>query len=113
MVKWAEGPAGVMYIFPKGKMNMGKMMGQQVAYFLLVNFLVALVASRCIVSLEARQYMHVFRLVFTLTFMSHWLGTIPESIWFGRAWKSVAMGLVDAAVYAALAAGSFGWLWPR
>ncbi len=45
--------------------------------------------------------------------MAHFLGTIPESIWFGRPWKSVGLQLIDALLYALLTGGTFGWLWPR
>lgn len=109
--QWAEGPAGVLYIFPKGKLNMGKMMALQFVYFLLVNTLVALADSRVIGN--AAVYLYVFKFTALLAFMAHSLGTVPEAIWFGRPWKSIVLQGVDSLIYAGLTAGTYGWLWPK
>ncbi len=111
MQQWAEGPSGVLYIVPKGPMSMGKMMGQQVAYFLLVNIFLGWFTSYFIV--VGTTYVHVFKIIGLAAFMSYFLGSIPESIWFGRPWKSVVLQGIDAALYAGMTAGTFGWLWPR
>jgi hypothetical protein len=36
-----------------------------------------------------------------------------ESIWNGRSWVVTFKHLFDSVVYAALTAGTFGWLWPK
>jgi hypothetical protein len=111
MKKFAEGPAGVMYVFPKGPMNMRKMLGQQFAFFLLVNLMLALLGSR--VGLDGQPYLHVFKVIGFVAFMTYAVGVAPESIWFGRPWKSYLLGAVDGLLYACVTAGAFGWLWPR
>lgn len=111
MKKFAEGPAGLMYIFPKGKMNMGKMMGQQIVFFLLVNVMLAFIGHR--IGLDQRSYLHVFKTVGAIAFMTYAVGSAPESIWFGRPWKSYLLTGFDGVLYALVTAGTFGWLWPR
>ena len=111
MKKWAEGPAGVLYVFPKGPMSMGKLLVQQMLFFLAVCICLALVGAHLVP--RGSVYIHVFKVIGTIGFMVFFLGTIPESIWFGRPWKFQALQLIDALLYAGLAAGAFGWLWPR
>ena len=35
------------------------------------------------------------------------------SIWYRRSWITTAKATVDGLIYAGLAAGTFGWLWPK
>jgi hypothetical protein len=35
------------------------------------------------------------------------------SIWLQRSWCTTAKATLDGLLYAALTAGTFGWLWPR
>ena len=58
------------------------------------------------------EYLTVFRLTGTVTFMAYGLAYIQDSIWFGKPWSSTFKQLFDALVYALLTAGTFGWLWP-
>ena len=111
MKKFAEGPAGVMYVFPKGAMNMGKMLGQQFVFFLFVNFMLAYVGHHG--GLDGQPYLRVFQVIGAMAFMIYAVGPAPESIWFARPWKSFFLGAVDGLLYACVTAGAFGWLWPR
>lgn len=111
MKKWAEGPAGVLYVFPRGQMGMGKMLVQQFLFFLAINVMLAYVGHHA--SLDGQPYLRVFQVIGAVAFLTYSLGTAPESIWFGRPWKSFWLQAVDGLVYAFLSAGTFGWLWPR
>ncbi len=44
--------------------------------------------------------------------MAYAMGTISESSWFAKPWKSLALNTVDSLLYAGVAGGVFGWLWP-
>jgi hypothetical protein len=44
--------------------------------------------------------------------MSYILGTVPDSIWFGRPWRTFRLQVLDGVVYGLFTAGVFGWLWP-
>ena len=111
MKKWAEGPSGIMYVFPRGAMSMGRMMGQQLVFFLIVNVFLAYVGHHG--QLDGQPYLRVFQVIGCVAFMTYSLGTVPESIWFGRPWRHWLTGAFDGLVYALLTAGTFGWLWPR
>jgi hypothetical protein len=41
------------------------------------------------------------------------MGQPQQSIWWRRRWSSTIKHMFDGLVYALLAAGVFGWLWPR
>ncbi len=108
--KVQDGTVATIYLKP-GSMNMGPMLAQQFVFFLVVGFFVAYLAHHTLAI--GADYLPVFRVTGTAAFMAYFLGTVPESIWFGRPWKSVGLGLIDALIYALLTAGTFGWLWPR
>ena len=111
MKRWAEGPAGIMYIFPRGKMNMGGMMTKQLVFFIIASTFLAYVLSH---SLPAgTPYLQVFRIAGAIAFMMYALGAAPESIWFARPWRHFVTNGFDGLVYALLTAGTFGWLWPK
>ncbi|HEY2804870.1 MAG TPA: hypothetical protein VGI92_03340 [Gemmatimonadales bacterium] len=111
MKQWAEGPSGVMYIVPQGPMNMGAMMGKQFAFFLLINALLGLITAHIL--LLGAEPMRVAKFIGAIAFMTYGLGSIPDSIWFGRPWRNMTGQIVDAAIYAAATAAVFGSLWPH
>lgn len=111
MKKFAAGPAGVMYVFPRGPMNMGKMLVQQFTFFLFVNFMVAYIGHHG--GLDGQTYLRVFQVTGAIAFLTYAVGQAPESIWFARPWKSFFLGAFDGLLYALVTAGAFGWLWPR
>lgn len=111
MKLWAEGPSGALFIVPPGPMNMGSMLGKQFFFFLVVNVFLAYVGWHA--GLTGQPYLRIFQVIGAVAFMSYALGSIPESIWFGRPWKSVWIQAVDALIYACFTAGTFGWLWNR
>lgn len=108
--KFAKGPVGMLTIFPDGMPPMGKLMAQQISFFLLGCLLIAYCAT---LALEpGAEYMTVFRFVAVVGFLTFGWGVIPFSIWFGHLWSMTAKYLVDALVYGVVVAGSFAWLWP-
>ena len=78
----------------------------------LAAYVAALEAALAAALPPAADYLEVFRITGTATFMAYALGAISESIWFARPWKSLAMNTCDALLYAGVAGGVFGWLWP-
>jgi hypothetical protein len=110
MKEWAEGPSGLLFVVPPGGMNMGKMMGQQFVFFLLVNVCIAVIASHSALFGATRQ--HVAAMTGMIAFMANLFASIPESIWFGRPWKSLMLQGVDAVIYAAATAAAWSLLYP-
>ena len=109
--KIMEGPAGIMYVFPKGRLGMGKMMVQSVIYYLIVNIFLGYIGWHTIGGHPT--YLQVFRVIGTVAFMSYFFATVSECIWFGRPWKAQWLQVIDALLMGCMTAGTFGWLWPR
>lgn len=108
--KFSEGPVAFVTVFPNGMPNMGKLIGQQIVYFLVGCALVAYCAT---MALEpGAAYMSVFRFIATTAFLTFGWALIPFSIWYGHLWSTTVKYLFDALIYGLLVAGSFAWLWP-
>lgn len=108
--RFANGPVGFVTVLPNGMPPMGKLMVQQIAFFLIGCLLIAYCAA---LALEpGAQYMTVFRFVATVGFLTFGWAVIPFSIWYGHLWSTTARYLLDALIYGLVVAGSFAWLWP-
>jgi hypothetical protein len=108
----AKGPIGFVTIAKPGSRGMGPMLVQSFLFYIIVSTFVAYIAWHAGLGLDATKA-SIVRLVGTITLMTYGFGVAQESIWFARPWKSYAASLFDAAVYAGVTAGIFGWLWPK
>jgi len=111
VAKFTEGPVGHMIVLPNGPVSMGKYLGLWFAYCLVVGLFTAYLAAHVIH--PGAPYRHVFRIVGTAAFLAYGIGTLANGIWKGFPWKMVLFETFDGLIYAALTAGTFGWLWPR
>jgi hypothetical protein len=100
-----------MNIKAPGPLSMGASMTQWFIFTLLVSVVVAYVASGSIP--WGSPYRHVFRVVGTVAFLAYGAGQIPAAIWMGKPWSIAVKELIDAVIYGAITAGTFGWRWPR
>lgn len=108
--KFKQGPIAMISVFENGMPPMGKLLGQQILFFILGSLLLAYVA---VLSLPAgADYMAVFRTVMVTGFLAYGWAIIPYSIWYGHPWSNCVRYLIDALIYAAVTAGTFAWLWP-
>lgn len=107
----AQGPVGVLALGTPGRLSMGKNMAQMVAYFLVVSFFVAYIASHALP--HGAAYLRVFQVVGATAFVAYGSSQFVDSIWSYRSWRSSWLNVLDALIYACLTAGTFGWLWPR
>jgi hypothetical protein len=108
--KFKKGPVAMLTVFPNGLPNMGKLMPQQIGFFLVGCILIAYCATQVLTA--GADYLVVFRFVSTISFLAFGWAMIPMSIWYGHTWSSTAKYLVDALIYGLVVAGSFAWLWP-
>ena len=109
--KFVDGPVAFVTIFPNGLPRMGKLVGQQVVYFLIGCALIAWCATLALA--PGANYMDVFSFVAPVAFLAFGWAVVPFAIWFGHPWSMTAKYLLDALIYALVVAGSFAWLWPR
>ena len=108
--RFKSGPVGMLTVFPSGMPDMGKLVLQQIVYFLLGCILIAYCA---ILALEpGASYMSVFGFVAVVGFLGFGWAVVPFSIWFGHLWSMTAKYLLDGLVYGLVVAGTFAWLWP-
>lgn len=108
--KFNAGPVAMISVMPNGMPAMGKLLLQQILFFLVGSFLIAYLASLSMVS--SADYMTVFRQVFIAAFLTYGWAQIPYSIWMGQPWSNCARYLIDAVIYAGVTAGTLAWMWP-
>jgi hypothetical protein len=109
--KRRRGPMVVLTLSPGGDPGMGKPLAQWFVYLLIVALLSGYVAGRTLPA--GAPYLSVFRVVGTVAFMGFSLAHAHQSIWWRHRWSTTLKYMFDGLLYALLAAGVFGWLWPR
>ena len=109
--KFNQGPVAMITVFNKGMPPMGKLMLQQILFFIVGCLLMAYIATLALPA--GSDYMAVFRLLMVTGFLTFGWGLIPFSIWYGHPWSNTLRYLIDALIYGAVAAGTFAWLWPQ
>jgi hypothetical protein len=109
--KFEQGPIAMITLRAPGRPGMGKAMAQWFLFLLVVSFSVAYLVSRTVP--RGTEYLHVFRVAGTVAFLALAAGTVPASIWMGKPWRVTLKEIADGLLYALVAAGTFGWLWPR
>lgn len=109
MKKFVEGPVGSVTIMKNGPPKMGVTLALWFALILAVAVVAAYVAAN---SLPAgASFGQVARLVGAIVFLAYAVGSVTNGVWMGRQWSAVAKDVLDAAIYAAITASVFGWLW--
>ncbi len=108
--KFAQGPVAMLAVFENGMPPMGKLLGQQLLYFLIGCLLIAYASTLALTA--GADFMSVFRVVMVSGFLAFGWGLIPFSIWYGHPWSNCIRYLIDALIYAAVVAATFAWLWP-
>jgi len=108
--RFEDGPVAIITLMRSGLPNMGKSLGQWLAFCLLVSFVTSYVARH---SLDPGAVgMEVLRLTGTIAFIGYGFGYFQDSIWKGIPWSNSLRGLLDAAVYALVTGLVFRFLWP-
>jgi hypothetical protein len=106
--KMERGPIGFMTV--RQGFSMGTSMGVWFVNCLLMSLFGAYLASRFVA--PGSDYLEVFRLVGTVTFLGYAGAAPANSIWMGRKWSATFKHMFDGLLYGLLTAGVFGWLWP-
>jgi hypothetical protein len=109
--KFQQGPVGIMLVRAPGMAGMGKQLGSWFVFALLTAFAAGYVASRTLG--PGTDYLQVFRVVGTVSFLTYSGGSAIDGIWMGKQWSAVFKDALDGMIYACLSGGAFGWLWPH
>ena len=108
--KLKQGPNWLITVLPNGVQGMGASLAQWFVFLLIVCVFSAYVSSHALA--PGANYHEVFRYIGATAFMGFALGQIPQSIWYRRNWGTTLKLMLDGLIYACIAAGTFGWLWP-
>jgi hypothetical protein len=109
--RMTQGPVALVSVLPSGPIVMAKPLALWFVFLLIVGAFSALIAGHVLA--PGTPYPRVFKLVLTAAFMGYALGLLQNSIWLRRPWSITLKGCFDGLIYAALTAGTFGWLWPH
>jgi len=111
IARMKKGPLLLMTVAPGAAPSMGTSLTLWFVLIVVVNLFSGYIASRALG--PGTDYLQVFRFVSATAFMGYSLASVNESIWYRRSWSRTIKSVFDGLVYALLAAGVFGWLWPR
>ena len=103
--KFKQGPVAMLAVFENGMPPMGKLLGQQILFFIISCILVAYAATLTLT--VGADFISVFRVVMVTSFLAFGWALIPFSIWMGHPWSNCIRFLIDALIYAAIVAGIF------
>ena len=109
--KLNRGPVAVLTVMPNGMMSMQRNLLQWFVFLIVVGIFCAYIAGRTLPA--GTPYPRVFQIVGATAFIGYALALCELSIWYRRSWSLTAKAALDGLIYAALTAGTFGWLWPR
>lgn len=109
--KFVEGPVGILYLRRSGFPSMGPFLTQWFIFTLVVSLFIAYAAAHAVPA--GAEYLHVFRVVGMIGFLTYGAGQVPAAIWMGKPWSVTGKELFDGLLYGLVTAGTFGWLWPR
>ncbi len=111
--KFQEGPIAWITVRPPGAPRMGSALGLWFAFSLAIGAIAAYIAQKTLPPMPATNFLQVCRVVGAIAFLAYAGGSVQMGIWMGKPWGSVAKDVVDGAIYAAITAVTFGWLWLR
>jgi len=111
LARWEAGPSGWLALEAPGPMAMGRKLALSFLAYLGIALLVGYVASLSLG--PATPTLTVVRVVSTTGFLAYAAGTVFNSIWYARPWRTWAFDALDALIYGFAMAGVFASLWPR
>lgn len=109
--KMNQGPVIIMTVLKPGPMGMAEPLVLWFLYCIVVGIFVALITGHALP--PGTQYIRVFKFAGTTAFCCYVVALVQMSIWYKRAWSQTIKSAIDGLIYAALTAGTFGWLWPH
>jgi len=109
--KLKKGPVMVLTVMPNGPFSMGKNLALWFVYGIVISGLAGYVAGSALP--PGAEYRRVFHFVCLTAFLGYSAGLWQMSIWYQRSWSTTIKATIDGLIYAALTAGTFGWLWPK
>jgi hypothetical protein len=109
--KMDKGPVIVMTVFPTGPWGIGKNLVLWFIYTILISSFAAYMCYHTLpVSASTRNIIRVAGLT---SFLGYAPALWQMSIWYRRSWGTTIRATIDGALFAAVTAATFVWLWPK
>jgi len=105
-----QGLGTMLTVWPGGRPSMVNSLVQWFIYCVVVGVFAAYIAGRALG--PGAEYLSVFRFAGCTAFACYAVAGWQRTIWFRESWTTTAKNSFDGLVYAAVTAGTFGWLWP-
>jgi hypothetical protein len=109
--KLSKGPVLMMTVFPNGMMSMGRSLGLWFLYSIVISTFAASIAA-CVLGPGASSRA-VFHLAGSTAFLGYAGALWQMWIWYRRNLGTTLRSTIDSLIYAAITAGTLGWLWPK
>lgn len=108
--RFREGPVAMVTVRPPGLPAMGALLLQWYVFNLLLSVAIAVL----VLYTYGRQGdpAAIGHLAGVVAFLAYGAGSIPNAIWMGKPWATVAKDLLDALIYGAVTGLVFWQLWP-
>ena len=106
--KFEKGPVGLLRVF--GPINMPRNILGTVLFFLVINTLMAYLASAALV--RGETFAKVFQVMGTAGVLAYSFSSIPNDIWFQAKRRATIMCALDGIVFGLITGAIFAWLWP-
>ena len=108
--RWAQGPAGLIFLFPKGAYQFGGALMKSLLFNLFAVFMVAYLATNFLHA--GASSMDVLQFTGTIAFLTFGGASIWGPIWMAHSWTVCAKELFDSLVYGLAVGGVFVAFWP-
>jgi hypothetical protein len=108
--RWAQGPAGFVFLFPKGPNPFGSALMKSLLFNIFAAFMVAYLASNFLPA--GASSMDVLQFTGTIAFLTFGGAQIWGPIWMAQSWSVCAKELFDSLVYGLAVGGVFVAFWP-
>lgn len=106
--KRQRGPV-FMATFMSGEMAIGKSMVLWFLYLLVISYFAAYVGAHA--GAFGPFAIHSRRIIGITAFLGYGGALCQQSIWYKRSWCTTIRSLIDSAIYGAVTAVAFAWLW--
>jgi hypothetical protein len=109
--RMAKGPVIVMTVFPTGMWGIGKNLVLWFIYLILIS---AFAAYMCYHTLPVgASTRNIIRVAGLTAFLGYAPALWQMTIWYRRSWGTTVKATIDGALFAAVTAATFAWLWPK
>jgi hypothetical protein len=108
--KLEKGPTGLLVVTRPSPLSVSWALGVSVLHGLFVSLVVAWVASASLPAGAAPS--SVFQTTFVVAVLAYTGALVPESLWWGRPWRTTLKIAADGVACALVTAAVFAWLWP-